>query len=181
MHAQNSQNCPRRANIWQNLCGFSERTYMGAIEHVKHVPIIDRILAPCNYCHHHDHPWCVSYKSYHKALLIMFDCDGISDHAIWNEVFHYLDTKLSWRCDAETVKPVVTCFGILLFQPSNYCLGSNGPQSTFKKLSKIYYQNFKTHVPSNTEPFCCINWYLAQYSEIIGHCHLFHVTGLKRN
>ncbi len=45
----------------------------------------DRILAPCNYCHH---PWCVSHTSYHKALLIMFGCDGISDHASWNEVFH---------------------------------------------------------------------------------------------
>ncbi len=32
---------------------------------------------------------------YHKALLIMFGCDGISDHASWNEVFHYWDTKLS--------------------------------------------------------------------------------------
>ncbi len=52
----------------------------------------DRILAPCNYCHH---PWCVGHKSYHKALLIMFCCDGISDHASWNEVFHYWDTKLS--------------------------------------------------------------------------------------
>ncbi len=52
----------------------------------------DRILAPCNYCHH---PWYVGHKSYHKALLIMFGCDGISDHANWNEVFHYKDTKLS--------------------------------------------------------------------------------------
>ncbi len=25
----------------------------------------------------------------------MFGCDGISDHASWNEVFHYWDTKLS--------------------------------------------------------------------------------------
>ncbi len=25
----------------------------------------------------------------------MFSCDGISDHASWNEVFHYWDTKLS--------------------------------------------------------------------------------------
>ncbi len=25
----------------------------------------------------------------------MFGCDGISDHASWNEVFHYRDTKLS--------------------------------------------------------------------------------------
>ncbi len=46
---------------------------------------VDRILAPCNYCHH---PWCVGHKSYHKALLIMFGCDGISEHATWNEVFH---------------------------------------------------------------------------------------------
>ncbi len=53
----------------------------------------DRILPPCNYCHH---PWCVGRKSYHKALLIMFGCDGISDHASWNELFHYRDTKLSW-------------------------------------------------------------------------------------
>ena len=52
----------------------------------------DRILPPCNYCHH---PWCVGHKSYHKALLIMFSCDGISDHANWNEVFQYWDTKLS--------------------------------------------------------------------------------------
>ncbi len=26
----------------------------------------------------------------------MLSCDGISDHASWNEVFHYWDTKLSW-------------------------------------------------------------------------------------
>ena len=26
----------------------------------------------------------------------MFSCDDISDHAGWNEVFHYRDTKLSW-------------------------------------------------------------------------------------
>ncbi len=45
-----------------------------------------------NYCHH---SWCVGDKSYHKALLIMFSCDGISDHASWNEVFHYRDTNLS--------------------------------------------------------------------------------------
>ncbi len=25
----------------------------------------------------------------------MFGCDGISDHASWNEVFHYWDTNLS--------------------------------------------------------------------------------------
>ncbi len=29
------------------------------------------------------------------VLLIMLGCDGISDHASWNEVFHYWDTKLS--------------------------------------------------------------------------------------
>ncbi len=55
----------------------------------------NRILPPCNYCHH---PWCVGDKSYHKALLIMFICNGISDHAGWNKVFHYWDTKLSWIC-----------------------------------------------------------------------------------
>ncbi len=27
----------------------------------------------------------------HKALLTMFDCDGISYHASWNEVSHYWD------------------------------------------------------------------------------------------
>ena len=47
---------------------------------------VDRILAPCNYCLH---PSCVDHKSYHNTLLIMFSCDGISDHASWNEVFHY--------------------------------------------------------------------------------------------
>ncbi len=52
----------------------------------------NRILPPCNYCHH---PWCVGDKSYHKALLIMFSCDGISDHGGWNDVFHYRDTKFS--------------------------------------------------------------------------------------
>ncbi len=56
--------------------------------------ITNRILAPCNYCHH---PWCVGHKSYHKAQLIMFGCDGISDHASLNEVLHYGDTKLSWQ------------------------------------------------------------------------------------
>ncbi len=54
--------------------------------------ILNRILPPCNYCHH---PWCVGDKSYHKALSIMFSCDGMSDHACWNGVFHYLDKKLS--------------------------------------------------------------------------------------
>ncbi len=54
--------------------------------------INDRILAPCNYCHH---PLSVGCKSYHKALLIMFGCGGISDHASRNEVFHYWDIKLS--------------------------------------------------------------------------------------
>ena len=54
---------------------------------------VDRILSPCNYCHH---PWGDGHKSYHKALSFMFGCDGISDHACWNEVFHYWDTKLSW-------------------------------------------------------------------------------------
>ena len=42
------------------------------------------------------YPWCVGDKSYHKALLIMFRCDGILDHASLNEVFHYWDTQLSW-------------------------------------------------------------------------------------
>ena len=44
----------------------------------------NQILPPCYYCHH---PWCVGDKSYHKASLIMFSCDGISDYASWNEVF----------------------------------------------------------------------------------------------
>ena len=52
----------------------------------------DRTLPPCNSCHH---PWCVGDKSYHKALLIMFSCDGMSDYTSWNDVFHYWDTKLS--------------------------------------------------------------------------------------
>ena len=43
----------------------------------------DQTLPPCNHCHH---PWCVGDKSYHKALLIMFSFDGMSDHASWNEV-----------------------------------------------------------------------------------------------
>ncbi len=54
---------------------------------------LDWILPPCNYCHH---PWCVGNNSYHKAISIMFICNGISDHASLNEVFHYWDTKLSW-------------------------------------------------------------------------------------
>ncbi len=33
----------------------------------------------------------------------MFGCDGISDHASWNEVFHYWDTKLS--CPGQTQSP----------------------------------------------------------------------------
>ncbi len=55
---------------------------------------IDRILPACNYCHH---PWCVGDKCYHKALIIMFSWDGLSDHASWNEVCHYWDTRLSWE------------------------------------------------------------------------------------
>ncbi len=35
------------------------------------------------------------YISLKLRALIMFGCDGISDHASWNEVFHYRDTKLS--------------------------------------------------------------------------------------
>ncbi len=41
----------------------------------------DQILPPCNYCHH---PWCITCigdKSYHKALLTMFRCNGMSGHA----------------------------------------------------------------------------------------------------
>ncbi len=57
------------------------------------VTYTDRILPPCNYCHD---PWCVGDKSYLKALLNMFSCDDNSDYAIWNEVFHYWDRKLSW-------------------------------------------------------------------------------------
>ena len=41
-----------------------------------------------------DHPWCVTDKSYHKALLIVFGCDGITDHASWNEVFNYCPSIL---------------------------------------------------------------------------------------
>ena len=66
----------------------------------------DRILPPCNYCHH---PWWVGDKSYHKALFIMFSCDGISDHAGWNEVFHYRDTKFSWILCTYLVNANVTC------------------------------------------------------------------------
>ena len=31
-------------------------------------------------------------KIWRKISIIMFSCDGISDHAIWNEVFHRWDT-----------------------------------------------------------------------------------------
>ncbi len=61
-----------------------------------------QILPPCNYCHH---SWCVGDKSYHKALIIMYSCDGISDHASWNEVFNYWDTKFSsWEFRVSTEK-----------------------------------------------------------------------------
>ncbi len=59
---------------------------------------VDRILAPCNYCLH---PSCVDHKSYHNTLLIMFSCDGISDHASWNEVFHYWDTRFATICEQD--------------------------------------------------------------------------------
>ncbi len=39
--------------------------------------VLSRILPPYNFCHH---PWCVGDKSYHKALSIMFSCNGMSDH-----------------------------------------------------------------------------------------------------
>ncbi len=42
----------------------------------------------------------------------MFGCDGISDHASWNEVFHYRDTKLS------CTEFDVTCFMHFLYSPS---------------------------------------------------------------
>ena len=61
--------------------------------HLSIDTLYDQILPPCNYCHH---PWCVGGKCYHKALLIMFSCAGMPDHASWNEVFHFWDTKLSW-------------------------------------------------------------------------------------
>ncbi len=76
-----------------------------------------RILPPCNYCHH---PWCVGGKSYHKALIIMFSCDGISDHASWNEVFHYWDTKFSWiqhvHLSKKKFKPIDLPLGVALLQ-----------------------------------------------------------------
>ena len=72
--------------VRQNWTPFKLFVYSG------HYWRTDRILPPCNYCHH---PWCVGDKCYHKALLIMFSCDGISGHASWNEVLDYWDTKLS--------------------------------------------------------------------------------------
>ncbi len=54
----------------------------------------DRILPPCNYCHH---PWCFVDKSHHRSVLIMLSCYGISDHVSLSEVSHYWDTKLSWQ------------------------------------------------------------------------------------
>ncbi len=35
----------------------------------------------------------------------MFGCDGISDYASWNEVFHYRDTKLSWYNEKVSYAP----------------------------------------------------------------------------
>ncbi len=58
--------------------------------HPNSIP--NQILSPCNYYYH---PWCVGDKSCHKALFIMFRCDGMSDHDSWNEVFHYGDTEFS--------------------------------------------------------------------------------------
>ena len=66
---------------------------------VLHLP--PSVLPPCNYCHH---PWSVGDKSYHKALLIVFSCDGMSDHASWNEVFHYWDTELSCPCSTSVTQ-----------------------------------------------------------------------------
>ncbi len=76
--------------LWFPIGNSSTISYVRSNDNLSY---IIQILAPCNYCHH---PWCVGHKSYHIALLIMFGCDGISDHASWNEVFHYWDTKLSW-------------------------------------------------------------------------------------
>ncbi len=68
------------------------------------------------------HPWCVGHKSYHKALLIKFGCDGISDHASWNEAYHYWDTKLSWH--SATLKCLQCSFGNFYFIFQVYmCVG----------------------------------------------------------
>ena len=57
------------------------------------------------------------HRSYHKAMLIMFSCDGMSDYASWKECFLLLGLKTLMKvltCTIEsrfvwdTVKPVNT-------------------------------------------------------------------------
>ncbi len=100
----------------------------------------DRILAPCNYCHH---PWCVGHKSYHKALVIMFGCDGISDHASWNEVFHYWDAKLSWfkKCVIKSIDPN-------LWESQKWSLGTSLLTSS---LQEVIWTTIKTPIPSRRQ------------------------------
>ncbi len=62
-----------------------------------------------------------------KALLIMFSCDGMSDHASWNEVFHYWDTKLSclpyeWWAESSSVEvKIILMSGVIMGVSSIEC------------------------------------------------------------
>ncbi len=102
----------------------------------------DRILAPCNHCHH---PWCVGDKSYHKALLIMFSCDGISNHASWNEVFSYWDTKLSWIKKVNDPGGANKFFSVIVrqfFMPMLYWIYPSQGENTFWTFRAVNFLFF---------------------------------------
>ena len=89
----------KQFSLWANIPQFCDPSLRRGQKFVLSSRFISRILPHCNLCHH---PWCVGDKCYHKALIIMFSCDGISDHASWNEVFHYWtpNSHGHWSADA---------------------------------------------------------------------------------
>ena len=117
----------------------------------------NQILCARNYCHH---PWCVGDKSYRKALLIMFTCDGMSDHASRNEDFHYWDTKLSWiktpyQTDNKPISDMVMCY------KQRHCLLEKGPMKALFQHATFghffirhvtFRQNFAWHRHSKFSP-----------------------------
>ncbi len=130
----------------------------------------NRILAPCNYCHH---PWCVGHKSFHKALIIMFGCDGISDHASWNEIFHYWDTKLS--CTGQIWRWHVKCKTVLIWKVANFTekdwCGLHGLALTdweviLYKLNFILWEVMLTLMPLRAARLAAHKWHQIQSIEL---------------
>ncbi len=116
-------------------------------------------FAPCNYC---NHPWCVGHKSYHKALLIMFGCDGISEHAtppFQSSAFCLLVAP----CQAISSKHLSSKVNHL---PSKYQAYTNYLSSK--------YQSTVNHVPSKYQAtvhaWCMLGALFVLAWQIIGIC-----------